>query len=48
MFCACMITGGVYGTGIHFDRLTADHRVKAMMVCLSLLLEGFGALMDPI
>ncbi|PWY66526.1 hypothetical protein BO94DRAFT_613772 [Aspergillus sclerotioniger CBS 115572] len=31
MFCGCMVTGGVYGTGMHFDQLTTSHRVKAMM-----------------
>ncbi|PYI06938.1 hypothetical protein BO78DRAFT_342208 [Aspergillus sclerotiicarbonarius CBS 121057] len=31
MFCGCMIAGGVYGTGMHFEQLTPSHRVKAMM-----------------
>ncbi|GKZ24864.1 hypothetical protein AbraIFM66951_001709 [Aspergillus brasiliensis] len=30
MFCGVMIGGSIYGTGKHFDELTASHRVTAM------------------
>ena len=33
MFSGCMIGGSLYGTGKHFDVLTAHQRVTAMEVC---------------
>ncbi|PYH89014.1 hypothetical protein BO71DRAFT_466207 [Aspergillus ellipticus CBS 707.79] len=30
MFCACQITGSLYGTGKHFAELTANQRIHAM------------------